>query len=248
MTEAAAANVDAGAAGAPTVLEHTNTPAVYIQELCLLHKNIDKTDKRKSVWERPHRLRAVQYGVGAILARLEQTQQRRHPLASQQDGQTPPAPPVRIIRSTASDTELKQNEAAANLLNIKDEDDEDGTLQGWTYARKLQQWCRDSRRKINQGMRELPTTFEADLYREWHTRSSPFSRCLCSLSVSRVLGSVSRCTRDRVRSSRRRRNCQPIISITLCKYPRFCSYTASGAPLCIGTLRPRPCLSLSDPT
>jgi hypothetical protein len=157
----------------PAPAENTDAPAVYIQELCLRHKNIDKSEPRKSVWERPERLRSVQYGVGAILARIEQTQQRRRsfppPSSSADASHDPLPPPVRIIRSTATDHDMLKNEAARTLLHIKDEEDQDtkdGDMRGWTYAQKLQQWCKDSRRKIGQGLRELPDTFEVDLYRK----------------------------------------------------------------------------------
>ena len=151
-------------------VENANAPAVYIQELCLRHKNIDK--ERRSQWERPERLRAVQYGVGAILARVEQMQQLRSPRTTTATVTSPtaniPGNPVRIIRSTAIDHDMSKNEAAEILLHMKDEEDtkDGGEGQGMSYAQRLQQWCKDSRRKIAAGLRELPEEFEADLYCE----------------------------------------------------------------------------------
>ena len=127
-------------------------PLVFLQELCLKHKNL----LSKNDLERPERLRAVEYGVGAVLGRLEES------LAPTHTARTPDGI-FKVVRSTATVRDLTELQAGKAVLGAKD-DDEVNTP---TYAERLKEWCRDSKKKIKSGEREVPSQYEGDLYRKF---------------------------------------------------------------------------------
>lgn len=123
--------------------EITRRPAIYFQERHEKHKNYAKKDELES----PQRVRAVEYGVAALLARLEEAY--------------PNDPsPLKIIRSTVEIDDIANNVAARIMFGIKAENDPAKE----SYAERLWQWCKDC---------ALPAgKFEPDLYREcsYHLR------------------------------------------------------------------------------
>lgn len=114
-------------------------PTVFFQELHEKHKNYAKKDELES----PQRVRAVEYGTAAILARLE--------------GANPNYPsPLKIVRSMAELHNIADNVAARIMFGMKEEDEPARE----NYAERLWQWCKDC---------ALPSgKFEPDLYGEQH--------------------------------------------------------------------------------
>lgn len=129
-------------------MEARNAPhnaVVFVQQLCEKHKSLHAT---KGDHERPERLRAVRYGIGAIYARLE----------------TPDLPePFLIVRSKAYIDDISTCAAARAVVEVKDEHEDSRRP---TYAQKLLTWCSESKQRISDGLRELPSEFEGDLYGE----------------------------------------------------------------------------------
>ena len=148
---------------------------VYTQDACLQHRNIRSGGAKNSL-ERPERLHAVNVGVAAVYARIEEaiiakTSCRRATVKSrtreapqgEEEGSTP-NPPFTIVRSTASLVDIPLHPAARDVLHIKSEESEGRTQ---TYSETLELWCRESRQKIVSGQRELPEDCELDLYCEY---------------------------------------------------------------------------------
>ncbi|EKM52217.1 uncharacterized protein PHACADRAFT_164147 [Phanerochaete carnosa HHB-10118-sp] len=128
---------------------------VYTQDACLTHRNIAIGDD-KSRLERPERLYAVNVGVGAIYARLEEAaghSSSRSGRVSEDDDHGP----FTIVRSTETIQDIPERSAACTVLHIKPED-------GPTYAQVLEEWCKQSRQRIMHRERELLYEFEEDLY------------------------------------------------------------------------------------
>lgn len=107
--------------------------------------------------ERPERLHAVNLGLAAIYARLEES---RVGEVHSSEAEADHAAPFTIIRSTETLNTIPDHPAARDVLHIKWED-EPGSR---TYAESLEDWCKHSRTRIGQKQRELPEQFEQDLY------------------------------------------------------------------------------------
>lgn len=131
---------------------------VYTQDGCLTHRNISKGGAKHSL-ERPERLYAVNAGVAAIYARLEDAASQDASRSGSVDAGSADAAeaPFTIVRSTARIHSIAEHPAACTVLHIKPED-------GPTYAQVLEEWCKLSRQRITHGERELPPEFEQDLY------------------------------------------------------------------------------------
>lgn len=146
-----------------SVLRH---PVVYTQDGCLQHRNIASGGSKNSL-ERPERLNAVNLGISAIFARLEETSastpagSRRNSAPKVEKGQGG-HDPFTIVRSTASLVTIPEHPAARDVLHIKSEEPGD-----MTYAETLEMWCKESRQKIVQRQREVPPEYEGDLYRRF---------------------------------------------------------------------------------
>ena len=183
----------------------------YTQDACLQHRNIAVGGAKRSL-ERPERLQAVNVGIAAIYARLEEAAASRQPAqkaktrkTAKSIGEISPTP-FAIVRSTKSLVEIPSHPAARDVLHIKTEDDEERAL---TYAETLALWCKESRQKIVQRQRELPKELEADLYRELprpHMFFSPLNHnpVVCPKSIDAIkaaLGTVCEAIDDVATSS-----------------------------------------------
>ena len=122
-------------------------PIIYTQDACLRHRSI-ATGSNEGILERPQRLYAVNAGVAAIYARLEEARVAEDETDA----------PLTIVRSTATVESIPEHPAACTVLHIKREDSS-------TYTEKLEEWCKQSRKKITRCEREVPSEFEPDLYR-----------------------------------------------------------------------------------
>ena len=136
--------------------------------------------------ERPERLYAVNLGLSAIYARLEESYAEAGPHTSKSSkNENDIHTPFTVIRSTASLETIPDHPAARDVLHIKSEDEPDSL----TYAEMLEIWSKDSRAKIVQKQREVPEAFEADLYCKfaWVYIRHPKLNHLTLCSVSRIL-------------------------------------------------------------
>lgn len=151
--------------GKQRLKHYTRQPVLFLQDSCLQHRNIRSS---RTFLERPERLRAVNFGIAATYARLEDAIQNlkaskvsssRRTAASRDTGEVVP---LTIIRSTATVDSIMNHPAAHTVLHIKKEEDPNSP----TYAEELEKWCFESRQKIVKGERELPAGLEGDLYCE----------------------------------------------------------------------------------
>ncbi|KIM73669.1 hypothetical protein PILCRDRAFT_99268 [Piloderma croceum F 1598] len=160
--------------GTQTIVETT----VFLQNICLQHHFIRSRDM-SAIVEKPERLRAVNVGLAAAIAHLEESlaaikvePEYALPTASTSDdlaaalGQTNLAAqdidplesssPVSIIKSTASVDMF--NHPAVKFIH--------GDVDGDVYLENLRAWARGSRDKILKGESEIPEGLSqgSDLY------------------------------------------------------------------------------------
>ena len=147
--------------------------AIYIQDICLQHRFIRSRDT-SAIVEKPERLRAVNVGLAAAIARLESAATA---VGKQDDGAdalvaaldklnlahldadilSSPNLPVSIVKSAASVDIL--NNAAVKFVH--------GDVDGDIYLENIKAWARDSHDKILKGDSEIPEGLsQGDLYRE----------------------------------------------------------------------------------
>ena len=197
----------------------TEETAVFLQDICLQHRFIRSRDT-SAIVERPERLRAVNIGLAAAIAHLEETLAATKiepvdtlPVASASDdlvaalgrmnlaqGGDPlesQSSPVSVIKSTASVDMF--NHPAVKFIH--------GDVDGDVYLENLRAWARDSHDKILKGESEIPDGLsQGDLYRKSFMYQNPArdgSTALC-YSLSHICARYPRCYRHGLRSSRRR--------------------------------------------
>lgn len=147
---------------------------IYIQDICLQHRFI-RTRDTSAVVEKPERLRAVNVGLAAAIARLESevtavgkqdddaddlvaALDKLNLAHSDADVLSSPNLPVSIVKSTASVDIL--NNAAVKFVH--------GDVDGDIYLERIKALARDSHDKILKGDSEIPEGLsQGDLYREW---------------------------------------------------------------------------------
>jgi histone deacetylase HOS3 len=157
----------------------TKETAIFLQDICLQHRFIRSRDT-SAIVEKPERLRAVNIGLAAAIAHLEQPLTTtkvegsalssgsadddlaaalgRVNLAAQGADLLESLPsPVSVIKSAASVDML--NHAAVKFIH--------GDVDGDVYLENLKVWARDSHDKITKGESEIPEGLsQGDLYRE----------------------------------------------------------------------------------
>lgn len=142
-------------------------PRIYLQEACLKHRYIrgrDTTD----VYERPERIRAINIGLGALYARLEeangfypsQSENSRIPANASASSSAAPGP-LTLVRSAAK-LDMRNDKAA---LAIHSGTEEDGKK--WALVDDIEEWCAKSISEIQRNGSEIPEGFEQDLYGKW---------------------------------------------------------------------------------
>ncbi len=153
--------------------------AVFLQKACLQHRYIRSRDNSNIV-ERPERLRAVNIGLAAAVARLEhngpiaiEDTALLNPPKQEEDADeltqalgklqlsTPSHPgplarvPVTFIHSGAS-VDLV-NHAAVKFIH--------GDIEGDVYLENVKRWVLESQDKVNKGASEIPEGYsQGDLY------------------------------------------------------------------------------------
>ncbi|KAF7975628.1 hypothetical protein HWV62_9063 [Athelia sp. TMB] len=157
---------------------------IYIQDICLQHRFIRSRDT-SAVVEKPERLRAVNVGLAAAIARLESEAtavgkqdddtddlaaalDKLNLAHSDADVLSSPNLPVSIVKSTASVDML--NNAAVKFVH--------GDVDGDIYLERIKALARDSHDKILKGDSEIPEGLsQGDLY-------------LCPTSINAIQGAI----------------------------------------------------------
>lgn len=157
--------------------------AVYLQKACLQHRYIRSRDNSNIV-ERPERLRAVNIGLAAAVARLEErvpatstlprvpasnsavpqvdegADELTNALGKLQLATSPSSEPFPGIPLT-----FVHSEASADLLNHPAIKFVHGDIERDLYLENLKLWAQSSQDKVNQGESEIPEGYsQGDLY------------------------------------------------------------------------------------
>ncbi|KAK7690176.1 hypothetical protein QCA50_006827 [Cerrena zonata] len=155
--------------------------SVFLQEACLQHRFIRSKDVSNIV-ERPERLRAVNVGLSAAIARLETVFSEENTVSPDAADEltaalnnlkltpsgTSPQLPVKLIKSTAK-AQLLDNQAVKFVH---------GDIDGDVYLENLIKWSKESRDRIAQDSTEIPQNLsQGDLY-------------LCPESIDAIQGAL----------------------------------------------------------
>jgi histone deacetylase HOS3 len=138
---------------------------IFLQNACFAHRYIRSRDT-SAIVERPERLRAVELGLAAVIARFESvllqtfTSPEPNDLVSaleQMTLATGPSKSIPVVTSSASVNILQH--PAVKFVH--------GDIDGDVYLQNLQLWAKDSLDKITKGDSEIPEELsQGDLYRE----------------------------------------------------------------------------------
>jgi|SRR5882762_5089800 histone deacetylase HOS3 len=159
----------------------TKETAIFLQDVCLLHRFIRSRDT-SAIVEKPERMRAVNIGLAAAMAHLEESfastliQSAGSPILSTASTSDDLAAalgrmnlatkdvdplefqssPISVVKSVASADML--NHAAVKFIH--------GDVDGDIYLENLKRWARDSHGEILKGGSEIPEGLsQGDLYR-----------------------------------------------------------------------------------
>lgn len=160
----------------------TKETAIFIQDACLQHRFIRSRDT-STVVERPERLRAVNIGLAAAMARLEESTTRtkiapvRNSIASadstgdlatalgRMNLATPAADP---LESQSLPVSVVKSFASVDLLNHPAVKFIHGDVDGDVYLDNLKTWAKISQETISKGGSEIPVNLpQNDLYRKF---------------------------------------------------------------------------------
>ncbi|KAH8099559.1 Arginase/deacetylase [Cristinia sonorae] len=145
---------------------------VYIQQACLRHQFIRSKDT-STIVERPERLRAVNVGIAAALARLHlhsrhaQTQVSATDPASKSDDDelTAALNKLNISQPGPSTSNIVKSTASVDILNNPAVKFIHGDIERDVYLENLIKWAKESRDAIARGESEIPTGLsQGDLY------------------------------------------------------------------------------------
>lgn len=153
---------------------------IFLQDACLKHQFIRSKDT-SNVVERPERLRAVNVGLAAALARCEETMSTDSTSSS---GATKPDPELSTADELTAAMErlgigskvtypslrlplhVVKSNATLNVLNNPAVKFVHGDIEGDVYLENLVKWAKESRDKIASDGTEIPSGMsQGDLYR-----------------------------------------------------------------------------------
>ena len=153
--------------------------AIFIQNACLQHRYIRSKDT-SNIFENPERLRAVNIGLSAAIARLEESSNSTTtPELTSTSGSSNKEPDPNdladVMNKLKIDSELSshqspvsiiESQATADILNhpaVKFVHRDKGDV----YLENLTSWAKESNQKILKGESEIPEGLsQGDLYRE----------------------------------------------------------------------------------
>lgn len=146
--------------------------AVFSQSACLQHRYIRSQDLSNIV-ERPERLRAVNIGLAAAIAHLEDLlpdpSSGSDATTSSELGELAAALDKLNLDSSADGTSKKiqvvHSQAKVDILNNAAVKFIHGDIDGDVYLEALQKWVKESSDKVAQGDSEIPEGYsQGDLY------------------------------------------------------------------------------------
>ncbi|KAI0372304.1 Arginase/deacetylase [Pilatotrama ljubarskyi] len=157
--------------------------AVFLQKACLQHRYI-RTRDNSHIVERPERLRAVNVGLAAAVARLEESAaspstptpgtNATSRVASQEEdadeltralGKLQLSAPSQSDPPTRVPITFVQSDASVDLLNDPAVKFVHGDIERDIYLETLSAWAKDSQDKVNKGESEIPGGYsQGDLY------------------------------------------------------------------------------------
>lgn len=157
-----------GSASGASLLRNS---AVFIQNACLQHRYIRSKDL-SSIVERPERLRAVNIGLSASIARLEGLFASRETGHPEPDDLADVMNKLKLEMSIAGSNpklpvDIVQSQASADILSHPAVKFVHGDIDGDVYLENLAKWITESHSKIAEGRSEIPDGLsQGDLYRK----------------------------------------------------------------------------------
>ena len=149
--------------------------AVFLQNACVQHRYIRSQDLSNIV-ERPERLRAVNIGLAAAIAHLEDLlpdpPSRSDAVKASMDLSDLTSALDMLNLDPAADGDSKkirivQSEAKIDILNDAAVKFVHGDIDGDVYLEALQTWVKESSNKVAKGESEIPEGYsQGDLYCE----------------------------------------------------------------------------------
>lgn len=147
---------------------------IYTQNACLQHQYIRSKD-RSNIVERPERLRAVNIGLSAAIARLHELfSEEASPEAHSIKAETSPDDLVDELTKLSLTQESVQStlpvsivnsDATVDILNHPAVKFVHGDIERDVYLENLKKWSIDSVEKIRNGESEIPAKYpQGDLY------------------------------------------------------------------------------------
>ena len=151
--------------------------SIFLQNACLQHRYIRSKDL-SSIVERPERLRAVNIGLSAAIARIEElfaslNTQRSLTAEPDTDDLAAVMDKLKLDSSSPSTTStpvlIVNSQASSNILSHPAVKFVHGDIDGDVYLESLSKWIKESHDKISEGGSEIPEVYsQGDLYREFH--------------------------------------------------------------------------------
>jgi len=148
--------------------------AIFVQNACLQHKYIRSKDTSNIV-ERPERLRAINVGLSAAIARLENlftTSKVTQKGESDSDSLVEVMNKLnlesdRTSDSTSGSVAIVQSQAIVDILSHPAVKFVHGDIERDVYLENLSEWIMKSHDKIAKGESEIPEGYsQGDLYRK----------------------------------------------------------------------------------
>lgn len=218
--------------------------SVFLQKACLQHRYI-RTRDNSHIVERPERLRAVNIGLAATVARLEEvappTSETRATGSTATDedadeltkalGKLQLEAPSRLHQSPRVPVVFVQSDASADLLSHPAVKFVHGDIERDVYLEALTAMAKDSQDKVNKGESEIPEGYsQGDLYCKLATLSRSRRSINACCSVTRVTRRYTGCSWDCMRSSRRGSSGVPGDLGLLCRFATTQSSICCGPP------------------
>lgn len=227
----------------PTLNRPPKDTAIFLQDVCLQHRFIRSRDT-SAIVEKPERLRAVNVGLAAAIARLELSSElKKEEDASASKASDPgdelaaalerinistdpgPRPPSLDFDSLL--VSVVKSSAAVNLLDHAAVKFIHGDIDGDKYLEDLRSWVRDSHDKISKGGSEIPEHLsQGDLYRKYYIPISIIRSLYNPCSLSHFF---ARYTRRHWHSLRSSGHCNP--REARCLQTCICAYPSTRPPL-----------------
>jgi histone deacetylase HOS3 len=162
----------------PTNMKET---AIFLQDICLQHRYIRSRDM-SAIVEKPERLRAVNIGLAAAMARLEESFSAINAVLTSNDTVSDSSTSDDLaaaigrmnlanqctdpVQSQSSLVSVVKSIASVDVLNHPAVKFIHGDVDGDTYLENLKIWAAESHDKILKGGSEIPDTLsQGDLYR-----------------------------------------------------------------------------------